>query len=105
MDIGIERFCQPGSSGLAHADRECDSRPDWHGLRARFLAVLALREAMDDGRRTADRPGSFDPLSARLLGLAEQGLYPVNPVALSDGKSDRGTDGRVAGTPMAGGRG
>lgn len=104
MDIGIER--QNWQRACA-AEGE-DSRPEWAGLRARFIAALAARDALRNSAAqgiNGRASGSFDSSSARQIGSYGHGLPPINPVVLSDGKSGRGIRIATAGTSITGGRG
>lgn len=101
MDISTERHFRQASAPQTGDD----ARPDWAGLRARFVAALATREALWTIAAQADDSGSFDPASARQMDAYGHGLSPVNPVALSHGKSREGNHGDTAGTMLTGGRG
>ena len=96
MDIGFkpESWGRGPSGGI-------ESRLDWQGLRARFLAGHAMRRAFGTPGRPTVPSGSFDDESARILngyGVAPpERLPPVNSTASGDGNAPGGTNQPVTG--------
>ena len=92
-------------AGAAHAPDGGDSRPDWHGLRARLEAARAARLALDLAGVRVPVRGSFDAGSARRVEAWDHGLSPVNPSASGNGKTDAFIDVVAVDIPVSGGRG
>ena len=92
-------------SGTAIAPGGGDSRPDWHGLRARLEAARAVRLALESHGAPVPARGSFDAGSACRVEAWDHGLSPVNPSALGNGKTDAHIDDVAVDIPVSGGRG
>jgi len=100
-----EQIWQPG--GL-DASRSCaPMQPDWHGLRARFLAVRETRRACSpgDAGRRGTKPGSFSGHAARTIGAFSRPLAFVNPNDSANRNAAKAMDQIVADECMSGDRG
>ena len=105
MDIAFNRKSwTPDPANLAG---ESPATPEWHGLRARFLAAHSARRVLGGtgSQGEAATAGSFDHASARLLADYGERLSDVNPVFWANGKSVRTMDADVAGESSLGDRG
>jgi len=78
---------------------------DWPGLRARFIAVHALRRALISHELADDCGGSFTQAGAQVLAAARQSSSLINPTALGNLKGLQGKDASAAGLSHTGGRG
>lgn len=109
MDMGFDHAAWPlgQGQGLEAESGAVAARLDWHGLRARFLAVQAFRQA-GGGVAEAGRPAidaSFDRSAARMLADFDDATHGVNQRDLADGKDASGNNQNIAGASMRGDRG
>lgn len=80
-------------------------QPDWTGLRARFLAIHALRRTLAATAVTALPAGSFVLAGEAVLAECRSGGGGVNPVYSAIGKRLSPIIGLVAASPTLGDRG
>jgi hypothetical protein len=111
MDMGFDHTAWPIGPGRgADAGAKsvgAEARLDWHGLRARFLAARAFRQAAEVGGQAGDMAvgASFDRSAARVLADFDDASHGVNQRDSADGKDASGIDEHVAGASMRGDRG
>lgn len=79
-------------------------RPDWPGLRARFLAAQALRRTAPAAQGTRIPAGGFAASGESVLSSC-RAAGPVNPVYWANLKDDSAITGSVAASPTRGDRG
>lgn len=79
-------------------------QPDWAGLRARFLALHALRRAVPTVPAVPLPAGGFAASSESVLSSCRT-AGAVNPVYWANLKDDSAITGTVAATPTRGDRG
>ena len=103
MDMGFDHAAWP----LGQASGAPEGRLDWHGLRARFLAVRACHRVMADGQGAgqAVTDASFDRSAARTLAGFDEAAHDVNQRDSADGKGLSAIDEDVAGASTRGDRG
>jgi hypothetical protein len=107
MNMGFDHDAWPREQMPGTEPGAVHARLDWHGLRARFAAARACRDALAGGeRRSAGATGaSFDRSAARALALLEEGSQSVNLDNSADGKRRFAIDDDVAVAPERGDRG
>ena len=77
------------------AEPQTGAALDWAGLRARFVAVHALRRALGNGH--AESPGgSFIAAGSHVLAVNREVFAPVNPNASANRKATLGIELEVA---------
>lgn len=107
MDMGFDHAAWPLGQGQGADSGTGEARLDWHGLRARFLAARAFRQAAEVGGQSGDMAigASFDRSAARALADFDDASHGVNQRDSADGKDASGIDEHVAGASMRGDRG
>jgi hypothetical protein len=107
MDMGFDHAAWPLGQGRGAESGSGDARLDWHGLRARFLAARAFRQAAMGGDHGGDMAAdaSFDRSAARALADFEDASQGVNQRDSADSKDASGIDEHVVGASTRGDRG
>ena len=98
---GAEPWLRRGEPTTEDAEVGC---PDWAGLRARFLALHALRRTMAERIDARGPGGGFAAAAASVLGDCRS-LPAVNLVYSGDRKATSGISRDVAASPTPGDRG
>lgn len=105
----IGGFAEPwslrGEVDAAPPLRSIPGHPDWAGLRARFLAIHALRRALATSGPAALAAGSFADAAAAVLDSCREELAGVNLVYSANSKAAAHITGPVVGHPTPGDRG
>lgn len=111
MELGFDHDAWPLGQGSAGESGAFQGRLDWHGLRARFLAVRAYREAIGARGALAGTVADacFDRSAAHALASFEESPHEtsqsVNLNDSADGKGRFGMGEDVVGAPRPGDRG
>lgn len=107
MDMGFDHAAWPLGQGPEAESGTGHARLDWHGLRARFLAVQAFRQAAAGGVQAGEPviDASFDRSAARALADFDDASHGVNQRDSADGKDASGNNENVAGASTRGDRG
>jgi len=111
MELGFDHDAWPLGQGSAGESGVVRGRLDWHGLRARFLAVRAYRQATRPRGTAAGAVADacFDRSAAHALARFEDTphdiLQGVNLTDSADGKGRFGMGEDVVGAPRPGDRG
>lgn len=105
--MGFDHAAWPLGQGPGAESGTGDARLDWHGLRARFLAAQAFRQAAVGGVDVGNPAigASFDRSAARLLAEFDDASHGVNQRDSADGKDASGNDENVTGASTRGDRG
>lgn len=107
MDMGFNHDAWPQSQGQGAESGAVNERFDWHGLRARFLAARAFRQAQEVNGPAFDGAtgASFDRSAAQALAHFENALHGINLEDSADGKGPVGMEEDVTGASKLGDRG
>jgi hypothetical protein len=107
MDMGFDHDAWPLDQGPGGESDAVCGRLDWHGLRARFLAARACRQASGGGKipRQTAVGACFDRSTAQALADFDDALHGINLTRSADGKTPLGNDEDVASASMRGDRG
>lgn len=107
MEMGFDHAAWPQGQRHGAESGVVNGRLDWHGLRARFLAVHAFRQAHSDTSQAADAAtdASFDRSVAQALAGFDDALQGINLTVSADGKGSSANDESVAGASKPGDRG
>lgn len=107
MEMGFDHAAWPQGQHHGAESGVVNGRLDWYGLRARFLAAQAFRQAHSDasqaGCEAAD--ASFDRSAAQALAGFDNALQGINLTSSADGKGPFANDENVAGASKPGDRG
>lgn len=105
--MGFDHAAWPLGQGPGAESGTGEARLDWHGLRARFLAVQAFRQAAAGGAKAGEPVigASFDRSAAQVLADFDDASHGVNQRDSADGKDASGNDENVAGASTRGDRG
>lgn len=105
--MGFDHAAWPLEQGPGADSGSGAARLDWHGLRARFLAARAFRQAAVGGERSGHTAvdASFDRSAARALADFDDASQGVNQRDSADGKDASGIDEHVVGASTRGDRG
>jgi len=93
-----------GGGALAEP-RPAGSTPDWAALRARFMAVHALRRMLEDGTGRGLPGGGFLAAGRAVLLTCRSGDQAVNPFRSANSKAGARIDFPVVASPTLGDRG
>jgi hypothetical protein len=107
MEMGFNHDVWPLRQGPGGESDGAHHELDWTGLRARFLAARACRQALGGGESRCDKAvdASFDRSAARALANFEDASQGVNLDNSADGKAQFGIGEDVASASMRGDRG
>lgn len=107
MDMGFNHDAWPQSQGQGAESGAVNGRFDWHGLRARFLAAQAFRQAHEVNGQPVERAAgaSFDRSTAQALAHFENALHGINLEDSADGKGPVGMEEDVTDASKLGDRG
>jgi len=101
MNMGFDYEARMPGRSAAVEPAVADGGIDWHGLRARFLAMHAYRSGQthSSGDFAGAAQGSFHRTAADSLAAYVGASPAVNPNDLADGKSLTGKWGTSPGQP------
>ena len=107
MEMGFNHDAWPLSQGPGAESGMVHGQLDWAGLRARFLAARACRQALgaDEDRSDKAIDACFNRSAARALADFEDALHGVNLDNSADGKAPFGIGEDVASASMRGDQG
>lgn len=105
--MGFDHAAWPLGQGQGAELGGDHARLDWNGLRARFLAVRAFRQAAADGARGDSEvtDACFDRSAARVLADFAEASHGVNQRDSANGKDASGNNENVADASTRGDRG
>ncbi|MFT4025283.1 MAG: hypothetical protein QM676_00555 [Novosphingobium sp.] len=107
MDMGFDHTAWPQGQSPGAEAGAVNGRLDWHGLRARFLAVRAFRQVQCDASQAAEElaDASFDRSAAQALATFDHAFHGINLNDSTDGKALSIIEESVAGASKRGDRG
>lgn len=103
--LRIGGFAEPWLPRGESAEDPLAREPEWSGLRARFLALHALRRTLAASAVAALPAGSFILAGEAVLAACRSGGERVNSVYSGNGKGLSPITGLVAASPTLGDRG